>query len=76
MIKEAEGQAQAVLKVQQATAEGLRMIKEAGADESVLTLKSLEALTKLLTARQRRSSFRPRYRASQAGNISEGNHDR
>ena len=46
-IKEAEGQAQAVLKVQQATAEGLRMIKEAGADESVLTLKSLEALTKV-----------------------------
>ena len=47
MIKEAEGQAQAVLKVQQATAEGLRMIKEAGVDESVLTLKSLEALTKV-----------------------------
>ena len=47
MIKEAEGQSQAVLKVQQATAEGLRMIKEAGADESVLTLKSLEALTKV-----------------------------
>ena len=47
MIKEAEGQAQAVLKVQQATAEGLRMIKGAGADESVLTLKSLEALTKV-----------------------------
>ena len=47
MIKEAEGQAQAVLKVQQATEEGLRMIKEAGADESVLTLKSLEALTKV-----------------------------
>ena len=47
MIKEAEGQAQAVLKVQQATAEGLRMIKEAGADESVLSLKSLEALTKV-----------------------------
>ena len=47
MIKEAEGQAQAVLKVQQANADGLRMIKEAGADESVLTLKSLEALTKV-----------------------------
>ena len=46
-ILKAEGQAQAVLKVQQATAEGLRMIKEAGADESVLTLKSLEALTKV-----------------------------
>ena len=47
MIKEAVLQAQEVLKVQQATAEGLRMIKEAGADESVLTLKSLEALTKV-----------------------------
>ena len=47
MIKEAEGQAQAVLKVQQATAEVLRMIKDAGADESVLTLKSLEALTQV-----------------------------
>ena len=47
MIKEAEGQAQAVLKVQQATAEGLRIIKDSGADESVLTLKSLEALTKV-----------------------------
>ena len=47
MIKEAEGQAEAVLKVQSATAEGLRMIKEAGADNSVLTLKSLEALAKV-----------------------------
>ena len=47
MIKEAEVQAEAVLKVQQATAEGLRMIKDAGADESVLTLKSLEALAKV-----------------------------
>lgn len=47
MIKEAEGQAQAVLKVQQANAEGLRMIKEAGADTAVLTLKSLEALSKM-----------------------------
>ncbi len=30
MIKEAEGQAEAVLKVQKANAEGIRMIKEAG----------------------------------------------
>ncbi|MCI5649170.1 MAG: SPFH/Band 7/PHB domain protein [Fusicatenibacter sp.] len=43
-IKEAEGQAEAILKVQQANADGIRAIKEAGADESVLTLKSLEAL--------------------------------
>ena len=42
MIKEAEGEAEAILKVQRANAEGIRMLKEAGADESVLTLKSLE----------------------------------
>ena len=47
MIKEAEGQAEAVLKVQKANAEGLRMIKEAGADNAVLTLKSFEALAKV-----------------------------
>lgn len=47
MIKEAEGEAQAILKVQQANADGIRFLKEAGADESVLTLKSLEALAQL-----------------------------
>ena len=31
------------MKVQQATADGIRAIKEAGADEAVLTMKSLEA---------------------------------
>ena len=46
MIKEAEGKAEAILKVQQANADGIRFIKEAGADESVLTLKSLEAFGK------------------------------
>ena len=34
------------IKVQQAHAEGIRLIKEAGADESVLTIKSLEAFEK------------------------------
>ncbi|MBS6736305.1 MAG: SPFH/Band 7/PHB domain protein [Clostridiales bacterium] len=47
MIKEAEGQAQAILTVQQANADGIRFLKEAGADESVLTLKSLEALEQM-----------------------------
>ena len=47
MIREAEGQAEAILKVQQANADGLRFLKEAGADQSVLALKSLEALTKV-----------------------------
>ena len=42
-ILEAEGEAQAILEVQNATAEGIKLIKEAGADQSVLTLKSLEA---------------------------------
>ena len=46
MIKEAEGQAQAVLKVQQANADGIRFIREAGADQAVLTIKSLEAFEK------------------------------
>ena len=39
----ARKQAEAILKVQQAKADGIRFIKEAGADQSVLTLKSLEA---------------------------------
>ena len=47
MIREAEGQAEAIMKVQQATANGLRFIKDAGADDSVLRLKSLEALEKV-----------------------------
>ena len=46
-ILEAEGEAEAILKVQRANAEGIRMLKEAGADESVLTLKSLEALANM-----------------------------
>ena len=47
MIREAEGEAEVILKVQQATANGLRFIKDAGADDSVLRLKSLEALEKV-----------------------------
>ena len=47
MIREAEGEAEAILKVQQATANGLRFIKDAGADDSLLRLKSLEALEKV-----------------------------
>ena len=46
MIREAEGQAEAILKVQTATADGIRAIREAGADEAVIKLKSLEAFEK------------------------------
>lgn len=45
-IKEAEGQAEAIRTVQKATAEGIEFIKSAGADNAVLTLKSLEAFAK------------------------------
>ena len=41
--KKARRQAEAIRKVQEATAAGLRAIKEAGADEAVIKLKSLEA---------------------------------
>ena len=47
MIREAEGEAAAILKVQKANADGIRFLKEAGADESVLTLKSFEAMAKI-----------------------------
>ena len=45
-IREAEGEAQAILNIQKATADGLAMIKAVEADESVIKLKSLEALQK------------------------------
>jgi regulator of protease activity HflC (stomatin/prohibitin superfamily) len=43
-ILEAEGQAEAIRSVQKATADGIEMIKAAGADQSVIALKSFEAL--------------------------------
>lgn len=46
-IREAEGEAEAILKVQEATAQGLRMIKEVEADQSVVALRSLDALERV-----------------------------
>ncbi len=46
-IKAAEGQAEAILKVNTAEAEAIKLLKEAGADKSVLTLKSFDALEKV-----------------------------
>ena len=43
-IRNAEGEAQAILEVQRATAEGLKLIKEAQMDDKVLALKGIEAL--------------------------------
>ncbi|NLM33302.1 MAG: SPFH/Band 7/PHB domain protein [Acholeplasmataceae bacterium] len=47
LIEEAQGQAEAILTVHRATAEGLRLLKEAGIDQSVLTLKSFDAWKEL-----------------------------
>jgi len=44
-IKKAEGEAEAILKIKQAEAAGIELIKNAKADEKVIALKSLEALS-------------------------------
>ena len=46
-IKVAEGQAEAILKMNQAEAESIKILREAKADESVIALKSLEAVAKM-----------------------------
>jgi len=46
-VLRAEGEALAILKVQEATAKGIELIRKAGADQTVLTLKALEALKDL-----------------------------
>ena len=46
-IRVAEGEAEAILKINKAEAESIKMIKQAGADQSVLTLRSFDALTKV-----------------------------
>ena len=45
-MKDLENQAEAILKIQQANADGLRFLKEAAPDAAVLQLKSLEAFVK------------------------------
>ncbi len=45
-ILDAEGKADAILKVQQATAQGLQMIKDVSPSDAVIKLKSLEAFGK------------------------------
>ena len=44
--QESEEKTEAILRIQQANADGLKFIKEAGADDAVLQLKSLEAFAK------------------------------
>ena len=46
-IRIAEGEAEALLKLKQAEADGIKLLNEAKADQSVLALKSYEALEKV-----------------------------
>ena len=46
-ILRAEGEAAAILSIQQATADGIRMINEAAPAQGVIAIKSLEALEKV-----------------------------
>jgi regulator of protease activity HflC (stomatin/prohibitin superfamily) len=46
-IRVAEGEADAIIKIKEAEAQGIKLLKEAKADQSVLTLKSFEALTNI-----------------------------
>ena len=46
-IREADGEATAILKVQQAYADSLKMLNDAAPTDKVLTLKSFEALAKV-----------------------------
>lgn len=46
-IRIAEGEAEAMIKVKEAEAKGIELLKSAKADQSVLTLKSFEALSDL-----------------------------
>ncbi len=46
-IREAEGEAAAIVKIQKATAEGLKLLKEAGMDDAVLKFKSYEAMVEV-----------------------------
>ena len=45
--RQAEGQAEAIVKVNEATAQGLKMIKDVDVDKGVLTLKAYESLEKV-----------------------------
>ena len=46
MIREAEGEAEAILQVQRARAEGIKFLKEADPTTEVLQLRSMEAFEK------------------------------
>jgi regulator of protease activity HflC (stomatin/prohibitin superfamily) len=44
-MKEAEGKADALLKIKTAEAEGIKILKDSNPDQKIITLKSLETLS-------------------------------
>jgi regulator of protease activity HflC (stomatin/prohibitin superfamily) len=46
-MREAEGEAEAILRINEATAAGIRMINEANPSSGMITLRSLETMTKM-----------------------------
>ena len=50
-IRVAEGEAEALLKLKKAEADGIKLLKDAGADQSVIALKSLDAMAKVADGR-------------------------
>ena len=60
MIREAEGEAEAIPQgTDRQTQTSIRLIREAGADQAVLALKSFEAIDeRRQTGKRQRSSFR------------------
>ena len=46
-IREAQGEAQAIMEVQKALADSIKLLNEAAPNDKVLALKSLEALQKV-----------------------------
>ena len=65
-IKEAEGQSEAILMLNKATADGLRLIKEAELDDAESSSRVLRHSKRLPTVRQPRLSSHPRFRDLQA----------
>ena len=61
-IREAEGEATAILKIQEATAEGLKLLKNAGMDDAVLKYKSYEAMVKVANGKATRLLFLVNYK--------------
>ena len=65
-ILEAQGKAEAILTVQKATADSIKLLNEAAPSDPVIRLRALEAFAAAADGKAPRSSSPARYRASPA----------